>query len=295
MKPQASPTVHLARPYRCGRVARRATLLLGGVVLLSSSLPSVAQKPGILVTLKYIPTEAEEVLEKRGAVSIAGPPFELFNAVDSRPDRLDLIGRNIEKRDAVNVFARSPVAPWVTQVLLSSLRDWGTPSTPNAVLVVEPEILKLFVVEEKTYKAEVTIKFRLRARDGTEIWAGVVGGAASRFGRSLKEENYQEVLSDALLSCISKFWVDPSFREAWARGKPAQAAVSAEEKPAPSETLTPEAAKEKLLRLREAGLDDATLAAWVRKVRFSRPLTADDLIDWRGAGIPQDVIKAALE
>lgn len=254
-----------------------------------------AQRPGLLVALKYIPTEAEEVLEKRGVVPVAGPPFELFNAIDSRPERLDLIGQNIERRGSVNVFARSPVAPWVTQVLVASFRDWGTPSTPNADLVVEPEILKLFVVEEHTYKAEVTIKFRLKRRDGTEIWAGVVGGAASRFGRSLKEENYQEVLSDALLSCISKFWADPSFREAWASGKVTKSSIGTSAKPTPTETLTPEAAKAKLLALKEAGLDDETLAAWVRKVGFTRPLTADDMIDWRGAGIPQAAIKAALE
>ena len=259
--------------------------------------PSVAaaQKSGLLVTLKYIPTEAEEVLEKRGVLPVGGPPLELFNAIDSRPDRPDLIGRNVEKRESVNVFSRSPVAPWVTQVLFNSLRDWGTPSTPNAGLVVEPEILKLFVVEEHTYKAEVTVKFRLKRRDGTEIWAGVVGGAASRFGRSLKEENYQEVLSDALLSCISKFWVDPSFREAWANGGRPKVSPGASTNATPRETLTPEAARGKLLALKEAGLDDDALAAWVRKIDFTRPLTADDLIGWREAGIPQAAIKAALE
>lgn len=274
---------------------QRAALLLGGAMLLSAWLPALAQRTGLLVTLKYMPTEAEEVLEKRGVVAVAGPPFELFNAIDSRPDRPDMIGRNIEKREVANVFARSPVAPWVTQVLFNSLREWGTPSTPNADLVVVPEILKLFVVEEHTYKAEVTIKFRLKRRDGTEIWAGVVGGAASRFGRSLKEENYQEVLSDALLSCISKFWADPSFREAWAKGTPPQGSPGSSTTTARTETLSPEAAKAKLLALKEAGLDDETLAAWVRKVGFTRPLTADDLIDWRGAGIPQAAIKAALE
>lgn len=256
---------------------------------------ATAQKPGLLVTLKYIPTDAEEVLEKRGVVPVGGPAFELSNAIDSRPDRLDLIGRNIEKRDSVNVFSRSPVAPWVTQVLFNSFREWGTPSSPNAGLVVEPEILKLFVEEENTYKAEVTMKFRLKRRDGTEIWAGVVGGAASRFGRSLKEENYQEVLSDALLSCISKFWADPAFREAWASGKDPKASPGASASTTPRETLTPEAARAKLLALQEAGLDDETLAAWIRKIDFTRPLTADDLIDWRGAGIPQAAIKAALE
>lgn len=286
---------HAPTPRRGGSLTLRATVLIGGGILLSPALPVHAQRAGIVVALKYVPTEAEEVLEKRGVVPVGGPPFEIATATDARPDHLDIIGRNIEKKAVANVFALSPVASWVTQVLETSFRDWGTPSAPGSELVLVPEILKLFVVEEHTYKAEVTIKFRLQRRDGTEIWAGVVGGAASRFGRSLKEENYQEVLSDALLSCISKFWVDASFRDAWARGTPPRPAGSTDEKPIPSETLTPEATKEKLLQLREAGFDDEMLATWVRRVRFSRELMAEDLIDWKAAGIPQAVVKAALE
>lgn len=274
---------------------RIARLVVATLVLSAAGPAALARKGDLVVTLKYVPTEAEEVLEKRGVVPVGGPPFEILLVSDARTEPANLIGRNIEKGENTPVFARTPVGPWVTQVLAQSFREWGTPSTSGADLVVEPELVKLFVVEEHTYKAEVTMKFRLKQRDGTEIWAGVVGGAASRFGRSLKEDNYQEVLSDALLSCISKFWADPSFRDAWASGKSMKAATSASSSTTPSETLPPEAAKAKLLALKEAGLDDETLAAWVRRVALTRPLSADDLIDWRGSGIPQAVIKAALE
>ncbi len=284
MKTATCPLLH-ARSSQAGLLA--LSLLL--------ALPAAAQKPGLLVTLKFVPTEAEEVLEKRGVVPVGGPPFEIMLVTDARPENDDRIGTNIEKGANVGVWARTPVAPWVTQILASSFREWGTPSTSGAEYLLEPELLKLFVVEEHTYKAEVTMKFRLKRRDGTEIWAGVAGGAASRFGRSLKESNYQEALSDALLSCISKFWADPGFRKAWATGRDAEAPVSTAAKTTPSEALTPESAKAKLLELKSEGFDDETLSAWVRRVAFTRALTADDLIDWRRAGIPQAAIKAAME
>lgn len=274
------------------RPRRRPLLLLPALAVVLALPAAAAPSPDLVVTLKFIPTEPEEVLEQRGVVAVGGGPFEILVVSDGRPDKDDVIGRNIEKGANVPIRARTPVTSWLTQVLSSSFAGWGTPSTPGAGLVVEPELIKLFVVEEHTYKAEVTMKFRLKRRDGTEIWAGIVGGAASRFGRSLKEENYQEVLSDALLSCISKFWADPGFRETWAKGaSPEPPAPS----PTPSQTLSPEAAKAKLLELQGAGFDEETLVSWIRRVTFTRALTADDLIDWRSSGVPQAAIKAALE
>ena len=129
------------------------------------------------------------------------------------------------------------------------------------------------------------------------MWSGTVGGAASRFGRSLKASNYQEALSDALFSCFSKLWVDPGFTEAWAEKKDAPATRGGEAamKPAVSETLDPEIALKKVLDLKEAGFDDGSMVAWVRKIAFTRPPTSDDMLAWKKAGVPQEVIRAAME
>lgn len=274
---------------------RTSAFALFFLLLTAPGMQALARRAELVIDLKYIPTEPEEVLEKRGVLSAGGPPLEILLVTEGRTERENLVGRNIEKGANIPVLSRTPVAPWVTQVLAQSFREWGTPSTSGADLVVEPELVKLFVIEENTYKAEVTMKFRLRRRDGPEIWAGVVGGAASRFGRSLKEENYQEVLSDALLSCISKFWADPGFRQVWATGRPLDVSGGPASKPAPTETLTPEAAMAKLLELQEAGFDEEGLAAWIRRVAFTRPLNADDMIAWKKSGIPQAAIRAAME
>ena len=156
------------------------------------------------------------MLEKRGVVPVGGPPFEILLAVDHRPGPHDLLGENREKSTTVPVRASTPVFSWISRSLADTFRDWGTQSTPGSELALHTEIVKLFVVEEHTYQAEAAMKFMLKRRDGTEVWSGIVGGAASRFGRSLNAENYNEVLSDAVFSCFSKLWADAGFRDAWA-------------------------------------------------------------------------------
>ena len=266
---------------------------LSALVALPTSTVN-AQARRILIDLQYIPTDAEEVLEKRGVIAIGGPPFEILVVVDNRPEPRDLVGENREEGRQIRVWARRPVAAWLTQVLVSSFAEWGTPHKAGAGLLLEPEVIKFFVVEEHTYKAEVTMKFRLKKRDGTDIWAGIVGGAASRFGRSLKESNYQEVISDAVLSCYSKLWADPGYRQAWADAeKKAIPLATPQAKVPAAESMNPEWARKRLMELRDAGFDEAALAAWVKRVDFLRPFSSTDMLDWMTAGVPLNVIRAA--
>ena len=264
------------------------------LVCLVSALPMSGRISELHVSLAFVPTDAEEVLEKRGVVPDGGPPFEILPAVDVRQGRRDDIGENRENRAPVRIWSSTNVAAWITMTLTDMFRDWGTPSVAGSPLVLQPEIVKLFVVEEHTYQAEVVLRFTLRRRDGTEIWSGVAGGSASRFGRSLKPDNYREVLSDALFSCYSKLWVDPGFREAW-RGASAPAPASAPAMAAASESMKPEHARKRLLELRDAGFDDDSLAAWISGVKFLRPFGGEDMIDLRNAGFPPSVIEAAMK
>lgn len=254
-----------------------------------------AQATGLQIDLKYAPTDAVKILDRRGVVAVAGPPFEILFVVDNRPEPRNLVGENREMGRRIPVRTKRPVAPWLTQVLASLFAEWGTPHTGGAGLLLEPEVIKLFVIEEHTYKAEVTMKFRLKRREGAEIWAGIVGGAASLFGRSLGENNYQEVISNAVLSCYSKLWADAGFRAAWAAGGKQHPEVrTSPTKVSTAETMKPEWARKRLLELRDAGFDDESLAAWVKRVEFSRPFAAVDMLDLKNAGMPLSVIRAAM-
>lgn len=272
-----------------------AALIVSLTVLALLGHQTEASASPLTVRLAFVPTDKEGVLEKRGVVPIGGPPFEILLAVDNRPEPHDLLGENREKSTTVPVRASTPVFSWISRSLADTFRDWGTPSAPGSELALHTEIVKLFVVEEHTYQAEAAMMFMLKRRDGTEVWSGIVGGAASRFGRSLKADNYNEVLSDAVFSCFSKLWTDAGFREAWAAtGKKSPAGQVSPAKAPAAETLAPEWARKRLLELRDAGFDDDALVTWVKRVEFSRPFSADDMLDLKRAGLPMSVIRAAM-
>jgi hypothetical protein len=64
-------------------------------------------------------------------------------------------------------------------------------------------------------------------------------------------------------------------------------------KPAASPAVAPRELKEKLLEMTRAGVAPDVLLAYVRGQRLSRKMTAEDIIDWTKAGIPDAVIEAA--
>lgn len=62
---------------------------------------------------------------------------------------------------------------------------------------------------------------------------------------------------------------------------------------AASPALTPTELKAKLLEMTVAGVAPDVLLAYVKGQRLSRKMTAEDIIDWTRAGIPDAVIEAA--
>jgi hypothetical protein len=64
-------------------------------------------------------------------------------------------------------------------------------------------------------------------------------------------------------------------------------------KTAASPALAPRELKEKLLEMTRAGVAPDVLLAYVKGQRMSRKMTAEDIIDWTKAGIPDAVIEAA--
>jgi hypothetical protein len=60
-----------------------------------------------------------------------------------------------------------------------------------------------------------------------------------------------------------------------------------------SPALSPRELKEKLLEMTRAGVGPDVLLAYVKGQRLSRKMTAEDIIEWTKAGIPDAVIEAA--
>jgi len=65
------------------------------------------------------------------------------------------------------------------------------------------------------FSPEVRLKLAVKKRGKTE-WAGLVTGGSSRWGRSFKDENYYETISDSLLEASTHAIEDEGFRKALA-------------------------------------------------------------------------------
>jgi hypothetical protein len=160
-------------------------------------------------------------------------PISLFGAVDltvyknvqfsikpfgdarTRPSE---IGNNIEKkfsgRDMV-VTTKDNVADWLTGQVAKVLSGFDISVAQNdSGLPLEADVVKFFVTEQSTYKAEVALKVRLKAKNNTLIWEGLTTGSATRFGKSYKAENYYEALSNATIMAIHGLLKNDAFMAA---------------------------------------------------------------------------------
>ncbi len=117
---------------------------------------------------------------------------------------------------------------------------------------------------------------------------GIANGDAHQWGRSFSAENYNEQVSDALKRTYANLLSDEGFQKAWT-GSASVAAPS----PAPA-AITPAALKESILKMQAQGVAIDIVEGYVRGVKVDPPLSPDDIVDWKAAGIPDPVVKAAV-
>lgn len=186
----------------------RFLLLLLGVVAAQAGAALLEQ-----VSLQWKPTSEL----KLGAIQMPQTPihFEVFE--DARADKA-AIGENREDdahpkpvttRDDVGAFVSSHMRELFDRAGLKTVDS-------NAAVSIRGEVRQFFVRETGTYKAEVAVHLTVLGRDGSTLWSGLASGEATRFGRSYKLENYEEVLSDALVNTVSSMLQSAQFQKALA-------------------------------------------------------------------------------
>jgi hypothetical protein len=144
-------------------------------------------------------------------VKIQVDPF-----VDTRENKAKF-GENQEDKAPRSVTTSSNVADFTTQNFRNALKQYGLTIVPSGGdVVIGGDILEFMVTESNTYKGEVRIKLSVKKRGKTE-WAGIAAGTSSRWGRSFKDENYYETISDSLLDAIAHAMDDEGFRKALGR------------------------------------------------------------------------------
>lgn len=190
-----------------------AVLFLLGVVMSSTML---AKDKELNIVLKWIPNEKQSmpVLDTTGGIL----PVAIPGIVDKR-DKGKQVGENNEGKDIVPVSTMSDVPGYVREHLTAQLKTIGLEVTAadRGDRVLKSELVEFWVAESKRYHGSIGLRVSLTDSGGKELWSAVVNGSSDNFGRSLKPENYNESLSDAVQDLAAKLASAPGFRAAIAK------------------------------------------------------------------------------
>jgi hypothetical protein len=168
------------------------------------------------VPLKWTPTST---LSEMGPVDISGAllttKISMEPLVDTRQNP-SLVAENREKADKVRqMTTSSDVAGFVSEHFKDSLRGAGlTIVDGSADVSISGEIRKFFVTEMNTYNGEISLLIRVKNSAGKELWAGIVSGDSTRWGRSYSAANYYETMSDMVLRATYNLLANPAFHDA---------------------------------------------------------------------------------
>lgn len=141
--------------------------------------------------------------------SITVAPFQ------DRRANPELIGENRENKTPLAVTTSDNVAAFVTRKIADLLSQSGMNVVESgAGLVMRGEVISFFVTETGTYVGDVRVRLSVGTPRDRVAWQGIVGGTAEHFGRSYRDENYYETLSDSLVHLVENLFHDPDFRKA---------------------------------------------------------------------------------
>ena len=126
---------------------------------------------------------------------------------------IDRIGVNIEEDTPVAIYTSTPVTAFIEAALASVLRDLGPKVNHDARLALRTSIEEFYVVESHLYRGSVRLRISL-FQGRRELWTGIVRGSDTAWGRSLRSENYAEVLSEAASEALIDAFTSPGFQEA---------------------------------------------------------------------------------
>jgi hypothetical protein len=187
-----------------------------GAALLTSAVAAIAlggcaqETPLLNEPLAWTPTTtlALGVTQSRGTPATVR--FQAFSDTAADPA---LVGENVEHTPARQVTTADPVAPFVTQHLRELFAQAGYSGGANAERVISGDVRKFFVREGSSYDGGVILDITVSDHSGKVLWHGTVWGTNQTFGRSYHLDNYQQVLSDAVIDAANNLLKTPALRD----------------------------------------------------------------------------------
>ena len=177
-----------------------AAIVLGGCA---------QETPLLNKPLAWTPTTtlALGVTQSRGTPATVR--FQAFSDTAANPA---LVGENVEQAPTRQVTTADPVAPFVTQHLQDLFAQAGYSGGVNADRVISGDVRRFFVREGGSYDGSVILDVTVSDRSGKVLWQGTVWYEPN-LRPVLPSDNYQQVLSDALIDAANSLLKNPGLRD----------------------------------------------------------------------------------
>lgn len=188
------------------------TALLAATLALALMAGCAPETPLLNQSLAWTPTHQLDLGVTPNIGTLATVRFETFTDTAANPN---LVGENVEQSKPRSVTTVDSVGQFVTEHLQHLFAQAGyTAGGANADRVISGQIHKFFVREHNMYRASVVLTLTVRNRSGTALWQGTVWGSNKTFGRSYQLYNYNQVLSDSVVSVVNQLLTNPVLRKA---------------------------------------------------------------------------------
>jgi hypothetical protein len=277
-----------------------------GVLVAASLLPALraeARESGpFTLTLQSPPQEAAG--DAAAAAAFAGHPAKVMVVEGRAGADLTAIGEISDHADKVfPIHAANDAVAWADGAFKQSAASAGIRVSPDAPLALTAKLtgLKLTAVTKafgSTYNAEIQLTYILTDGKGRTLWQGAAEGSANRYGKARSAENANEVLADAVKEAFGNVLNDAGLQGAWGgrqgTQKPVAVASPSAAAPAATAAMSPADLLADLVKLKKQGFTSDLLVDYVNKKTLSHALSADDLVKWKNAGMPEEVIKSAM-
>lgn len=272
------------------------------------SVGAVAAGDDLVIPLKFVPTTNPVKVRAELREGISNKPVALMIEDTRQVKSKDLVGEGTGfNDDPFRIRHAGHLPSYLKKILTDRFGAWGVQTDEHANLVLMIKVTRFNVNERhefygSLFTAEVQLPWTLTDRAGNVFASGTAMGAGKTKGRWRNPVNCEEVLADALQQAAVTVANDAKLQEAWIAAVPQPAPVAvAAAAPAPKSAATaartaktPAQLLVDVTKLRRQQLGTHVLVEFVSKQTLASGFSANDLVAWKKAGVPEPVMQAAL-
>jgi len=302
------------------RTLGRLAACLAAALVLGSGI--VRAGDDLIIALKFIPTSKPGQIRTEIKEGISGKAVALViddaRAVKSK----DIVGEGTGRGDDTFRIRSAGFMPsYLKSVLLDRFSAWGVLLDDSSDLVLRVRTTRYYVREthqafNSVYQGEVQLPWTLMDRSGRVFAQGTAMGTGTTKGLWRSAVNCEEVLSDGLEKAAVTILGEATLQDAWLTANPQHGnavlvasapmpsghvtmvnangrVVPAPRAPAPPKSPSQLLGEVNKLRRQQVGTD--VLIAYVSKQQLSSPFSAQDVVAWKKAGVPDTVMQEAVK